>query len=248
MAHSFIYTSNSEAINKANSLISHPLDLITVTNESFDPKKKDNKALTVDSTRAMIKSAYISPLGDNKVFVIPNAENITLNSQNALLKLIEEPPPHVFFFFITPTPKSLLPTILSRSEIVYSTPEIEINSEIYNQLLPLCKAFVDHRHCEPNFCEAWQSKRAVATPIACGAPENTSASSRYALEFALTNLKDEKEPAIRCLENIFSFTNSQIGDNIIKSIMQKRIFRARQQIKSNCNWQSICYQLTKTAD
>jgi len=118
MAHSFIYTSEALAKAKAHSLITHPLDLELVTNENFNPSKKANKSLTVDAARELIKSAYISPIGLAKAIVFPNAENITINAQNALLKLIEEPPSYTYFFFVTATPKSLLPPILSRSETV----------------------------------------------------------------------------------------------------------------------------------
>jgi len=217
MAHSFIYTNYDEALSQAKTLATHPLDLVFVTNETFDPGKKENKSLTVDATREMIKSAYISPLGENKVFIVPHAELMTLNSQNALLKLIEEPPPGVYFFFITNTPKTLLPTILSRSQIVYGSECPELDTDIYNTLLPLCKKAAGDR---------WQ------------------VADRYKLEFALVNLKDNKVQCLDALENIFSFTNPEIGDNnILKANMQKKIAIARQQIKQNCNWQSIIWQL-----
>ena len=239
MAHSFIYTSYENGRIKAQSLITHPLDLIEVTNEKFDPSKKGNKSLTVDATREMIKAAYIAPMSTNKVFLIPNAESMTLNSQNALLKLIEEPPSDVYFFFVTTSPKSLLATILSRCEIVYSNDDAEINTDIYNSLLPLCKALA-------NDIKKEFSQENSTTPIHYSLfTIHSGAARRYALEFALVNLKDEKSEALYALENIFSFTNSEIGDNIIKAAMQKRIAIAKQQIKSNCNWAAICWQLIK---
>ncbi|MCL2739795.1 MAG: hypothetical protein FWE47_01180, partial [Oscillospiraceae bacterium] len=208
MAHSFIYTNYQSALEAAGKLATHPLDLIIVTNEVFDPAKKANKALTVDATREMIKSAYIAPLGESKVFVIPAAESMTINSQNAMLKLIEEPPPNVHFFFTTATPKALLATIISRSQIVYSEESSEVNSKIYSTLLPLCTALVGANRVRP----------------------------RYALELALLNLKDNKIETLAALENIFSLQKDTIGDNILKVKMQKRISLARQQVKSNCNW------------
>jgi len=204
-------------MEKAKSLITHPLDLELVTNENFDPAKKANKSLTVDSARELIKAAYISPIGETKVIVFPNAESITLNAQNALLKLIEEPPSNTVFFFITATPRSLLPTILSRSETISTPTLLTPHSSLLTDLTPLCLSFA----------------------------QSPSAKNRYALEFALTNLKDNKQESLDALENIFLFTNNQTIDNMFKSKMQKRIAIAKQQLKSNCNWNSICWQLVK---
>ena len=218
MAHSFIYTSEADAAQKAESLITHPLDLEIVTNENFDPQKKANKNLTVDAARELIKSAYISPIGETKVFLLPNAELMTLNAQNALLKLIEEPPPNTIFFFATSSPKSLIPTILSRSQIINTENNKETkDSELTQTLTPLCINFA----------------------------KSQSAQNRYALQFALINLKDNKQQSLKSLENIFLFTNNQNIDIVLKAKMQKNINIAKQQLKQNCNWQSIVWQLLK---
>ena len=55
-----------------------------------------------------------SLLSNEKVIVIDNAQDITWEAANRLLKVLEEPPPKVSFFLITPDPNALIPTILSR--------------------------------------------------------------------------------------------------------------------------------------
>lgn len=62
--------------------------------------------------------AMLRALGDSgRVFVLATP-SITIEAQNALLKILEEPPAGVSFFFVLPTPQMLLPTLLSRVQIL----------------------------------------------------------------------------------------------------------------------------------
>ena len=54
---------------------------------------------------------YSSPY---KIYLIDEAEKMTVQAQNALLKTIEEPPSYAILFLLTSNPESFLPTILSR--------------------------------------------------------------------------------------------------------------------------------------
>ena len=51
--------------------------------------------------------------GGKKIFVI-SAQGVTREAQNALLKVLEEPPPNTHFFLVTPSFDTLLPTLRSR--------------------------------------------------------------------------------------------------------------------------------------
>ena len=63
--------------------------------------------------------AYRTALrGHGKVFIIDEAELLDANSQNAMLKTLEEPPPQTYIFLITSQPDRLLATIRSRSQHV----------------------------------------------------------------------------------------------------------------------------------
>ena len=86
----------------------HP-DVITVD----DPEKK---TVSVDLIRQLQTDAYIRPNeGHRKVYLIPRAQDMTDNAQNALLKLIEEPPSYAVFLLLTDNAEKLLPTVRSRS-------------------------------------------------------------------------------------------------------------------------------------
>lgn len=56
-----------------------------------------------------------------KVGVLPDMDRLTPEAQNALLKTLEEPPPHTYIIGTTTTPEALLPTIVSRMTVVRLT-------------------------------------------------------------------------------------------------------------------------------
>lgn len=66
--------------------------------------------------RAVRENAWIAPHeADRRVFLIPEAQNLTAAAQNALLKLIEEPPKAAYFLFTVPSRSALLETVCSRA-------------------------------------------------------------------------------------------------------------------------------------
>lgn len=77
------------------------------------------RALPVASVRALRTDAYIRPNeAPHKVFAIFNAQSLTEQGQNALLKVIEEPPEYLLFLFTCFSRSQLLATVLSRSVVL----------------------------------------------------------------------------------------------------------------------------------
>ena len=86
----------------------HP-DIITVTHD------KPN-SISVDDIRTQVNNTVdIKPYqGPYKVYIIPQADMMTPQAQNAILKTIEEPPSYAVFLLLTENAETLLPTINSR--------------------------------------------------------------------------------------------------------------------------------------
>lgn len=86
----------------------HP-DIIRVTHE------KPN-TISVDDIREQVNNTVaIKPYqGPYKIYIIEQAELMTPQAQNAILKTIEEPPEYAVFFLLTENAQILLPTITSR--------------------------------------------------------------------------------------------------------------------------------------
>lgn len=92
---------------KANSK-NHP-DIIYVTHE------KPN-TMSIDEIRSQVtEDVAIKPyIGPYKVYIVADAQMMTLQAQNALLKTIEEPPAYAVILLLTNNANALLPTIASR--------------------------------------------------------------------------------------------------------------------------------------
>ncbi|HVV77431.1 MAG TPA: DNA polymerase III subunit gamma and tau [Mycobacteriales bacterium] len=70
----------------------------------------------VDDARDLRERAFFAPVSSRfKIYVIDEAHMITSAAFNALLKVVEEPPPHVKFVFATTEPDKVLTTIKSRT-------------------------------------------------------------------------------------------------------------------------------------
>ncbi len=111
----------------------HP-DLFVVTKEiaAFhdDKKVRDAKrtGISVDVIRQFVlEPALLAPTMRNegvasKVFIIDEAELMKAQSQNAVLKFLEEPPERVVIVLITSSEERMLPTIRSRCQRVFFSP------------------------------------------------------------------------------------------------------------------------------
>ena len=91
----------------------HP-DVITVE----DP---DHKNLPVKMVRQFREDAFIQPNeADHKIYIFP--QEMGIEGQNALLKILEEPPSYGIFLLLTDNPETLLPTIRSRGTLLALRP------------------------------------------------------------------------------------------------------------------------------
>jgi DNA polymerase-3 subunit gamma/tau len=70
----------------------------------------------VDDARDLRERAFYAPVaGRFKIYIIDEAHMVTQQGFNALLKLVEEPPPHLKFIFATTEPEKVIATIRSRT-------------------------------------------------------------------------------------------------------------------------------------
>ena len=91
----------------------HP-DILTVARQT-DDKGKPKREVYVEQIRALVADAVVLPNeADMKVYIIRDAGMMNAAAQNALLKILEEPPRFVSFILVTDTPGTLLETVRSR--------------------------------------------------------------------------------------------------------------------------------------
>ena len=102
--------------------------------------------IKVDTARAIRDEAYIRPNEcGRKVFLIRHADRMNPTAQNALLKVLEEPPRDVFFILTAMQPGVILQTIRSRCTIYHLEPPIEAmpDEALLDQLAPFLRAMTE---------------------------------------------------------------------------------------------------------
>jgi DNA polymerase-3 subunit delta' len=82
----------------------------------------DGNQIKIDQIRDIQEFVLLKPLGNYKVVIIDDAGKMNLQAQNALLKILEEPPKGVVFILIASSKGELLPTILSRCQVLEFKP------------------------------------------------------------------------------------------------------------------------------
>ncbi len=100
------------------------------------------ESIGIDEVRNIKSFLWQKPfISSRKTLIIKNADRLTAIGQNALLKIIEEPPPSGLIILITKNQNSLIPTLLSRFQKVYiaSSPA---NGKIESSLLIGVKNFL----------------------------------------------------------------------------------------------------------
>jgi len=122
---------NCSAINSGNFPDVFP-DIRVVWDK---PPKKEKKtdAISIDNIKGLKQLAYLKPMvGKKRVFIIDQAEKMTPDASNALLKVLEEPPPGSHIILTSNNLNLILPTVLSRCQVLTFAP---ISQEDIQKLL-----------------------------------------------------------------------------------------------------------------
>jgi len=94
----------------------HP-DLLTIS------LQKDKQHYSIDQIREMIDQVALKPTeGPRRIFIIPDAEMLTIQALQSSLKVLEEPPPQAMILLTCASTDLLLPTIISRCQEIALTP------------------------------------------------------------------------------------------------------------------------------
>lgn len=111
---------NCRHCKKAEAYI-HP-DITVIGND------KKQKNIKVDEIRELRNNAYIKPNeAEARVFIIKNADTMNEEAQNALLKMLEEPPETVGIILAASSRSRLLPTVRSRLSLINIDGEATVN-------------------------------------------------------------------------------------------------------------------------
>ncbi len=101
-------------VSRQISALSHP-NLVVLRRSQSPDRKTVPTSISVDVVRRGM-SLFESTAADGgyRICIVDSADDLNANSANALLKLVEEPPPRSVFLIVSHAPQRLLPTIRSR--------------------------------------------------------------------------------------------------------------------------------------
>ncbi len=81
--------------------------------------KTSTQSIGIEEVKNMQKKIFFKPIkSESKAVIIEDAQLLTPEAQNALLKVLEEPPPNTIIILGSETKEALLPTILSRCQLI----------------------------------------------------------------------------------------------------------------------------------
>lgn len=84
----------------------------------IDISSNENSSIKIEKIRDLQKDIIVKPHSNYKIYLIDEADKLTEQAQNALLKTLEEPPSYIVFILITSNKEKILDTIKSRCELI----------------------------------------------------------------------------------------------------------------------------------
>jgi len=93
-----------------------PFDITIIEKEYA---KKNTQSIGIEDIKIVQEKIFLKPMrSQTKLIIFEDAQLLTTEAQNALLKVLEEPPAHTHIILGTETSEALLPTILSRCNVI----------------------------------------------------------------------------------------------------------------------------------
>jgi DNA polymerase III subunit delta' len=94
--------------------------------------EREGERIRIDQVEPLVAELALKPFaGERRVWVVPEVEQLTPEAANKLLKSVEEPPAHVHFLFVTDRLERVLPTIVSRCQVIEFRPLADVEIEAY---------------------------------------------------------------------------------------------------------------------
>jgi len=111
-------------------------DFVVEQNPDFWLKRFET--FSIDDARELRTEALRRKVGEGKRVFVLSANNFTREASNALLKTLEEPQQDTHFFIILPNASRVLPTILSRVQVVTTdfVSEVQLSAKDFYKLSP----------------------------------------------------------------------------------------------------------------
>lgn len=185
----------------------HKIDRLDLTNID---------AIGIDDIRRLISLLQLRPFASRRKAVILEAEPLSLEAQQALLKTIEEPPEDSFIFIAAQSVEQLLPTFLSRTAVIYlkniPTPDTKTTAlrEFWSSLLgmnPIRRMFFTADYTDRTYLVSWLTQQIIFL--------RDVLISKYGLKPQLDISKSELILLIKILETTLLRTKQNVNTKLL---------------------------------
>lgn len=137
LSQSYLLLGHNKSVEEALvQLLTEHHSLVVEQNPDFWLKRFE--AFSIDDARELRTEALRRKVGEGKRVFVLSANNFTREASNALLKTLEEPQQDTHFFIILPNASRVLPTILSRVQLVQTdfVSEAQLSAKDFYKLSP----------------------------------------------------------------------------------------------------------------
>ena len=127
---SFLITNGNEQtrLEKAEEIIGRKISALG-NDPDFFLLQAEESSIGIEEIRNLQKKLTLKPFsGNQKICLILEAQNLTLEAQNSFLKTLEEPPKDTKILLSLPEASLLIPTVVSRCQLINLSPKIEQTS------------------------------------------------------------------------------------------------------------------------
>jgi DNA polymerase III delta prime subunit len=113
-----------------------PLDITVFDKDTLEKKdKKVALSIGIDDIKYLQHKIFLKPIkSQTKAIIINDAQLLTIEAQNAMLKVLEETPPNTLIFLTADTKEVFLPTILSRCQLIEIKTEKQLSTDDKTEL------------------------------------------------------------------------------------------------------------------
>lgn len=115
--HAYVILGNPETVIDERVVPSVEETLSVSVQANPDVLRTHHESFGIDDARRVCDFASKKAINGTQVFIL-SFDAITLEAQNALLKTLEEPTPNTYFFIVITSSELLLPTVLSRTQLI----------------------------------------------------------------------------------------------------------------------------------
>jgi len=99
--------------------LEHAISQFDITVTEKDEQSKNLQSLGIEDIKHMQKKLFLKPMqSKEKLVILDDAQLLTIEAQNSLLKILEEPPENTYIILSSQTRETILPTIISRCQVV----------------------------------------------------------------------------------------------------------------------------------